>query len=65
MGQVENAVLCMRKLRQLCKGVHSVSTEKRSRNIALECLSAQGVSPRDTKKSRTLQAVPTDLDLPE
>ena len=64
LDQLGNAVLCMRKLRRLCKGVQSASTEKRSRNIALACLSAEGISPLNTKKSRTLQAAPTDASLP-
>lgn len=65
MDQVKHAVLCMQKLRKLSKGVHTVSTEKRSRNITLGCISAQGLSPSDTKKARTLQAAPTDASLPE
>ena len=62
--ELENAVDCMRKLRRLCKGVQSASTEKRSRNIDLACLSAEGIPPLNTKKPRTLQAVPTDASLP-
>ena len=65
MDQVKDAARCMQKLRKLSKGVHSVSTEKRSHNVALECLSPQGLSPSGTKKARTLQAVPTDASLPE
>ena len=57
-------VLCMRKLHKLCNGVQGAPTEKRSRNIALSCLSTEGGPPRDTKKSRTLQAVPSDTSLP-
>ena len=62
--ELENAVDCMRKLRRLCKGVQSASTEKRSRNIDLACLSSEGSSPLKTKNSRTLQAAPTDASLP-
>ena len=63
--QLENAARCMQKLRMLCKCVQSVSTEKRSREIDLACLSAEGMSPnRGTKTRRTLQAVPSDLGLP-
>ena len=65
MDQIENAVKCMQKLRKLSKGVHSVSTEKRSHSIAFECLSERGVSPREIKKARNLQSVPTDASWPE
>ena len=34
------------------------------RGLYVAALVASGVSPRDTKKSRTLQAVPTDSSLP-
>ena len=62
MDQVHAAVRCMLKLRTLRKRVHSVPTEKRSRSVTLE---SQGLSPCDTKKARTLHAVPTDASLPE
>ena len=65
MDQIKDATRCMQKLRKLSKGVHSVSTEKRSHNITLECLSPHGLSPTSTKKARALQAVPTDKSLPE
>ena len=60
--QVKEAVLCMQKLRRLSKGVHTVSTEKRSHSVALV---NEGMSPCTTKKARTLQAVPTEASLPE
>ena len=60
--QVQGAVLCMQKLRKLSKGVHTVSTEKRSHSVASE---REGMSPCTTKKARTLQAVPTEASLPE
>ena len=64
MDQVKDAARCMQKLRTLSKSVRSVSTEKRSHRIALDCLSPDGLSPSKTKKARTLQAVPTDSSLP-
>ena len=60
--QVNEAVLCMQKLRRLSKGVHTVSTEKRSHSVAL---GQEGMPPCSTKKARTLQAVPTEASLPE
>ena len=60
--QVKEAVLCMQKLRRLSKGVHTVSTDKRSHSVALV---NEGMSPCTTKKARTLQAVPTEASLPE
>ena len=60
--QVKEAVLCMQKLRRLSKGVHTVSTEKRSHSVALD---HEGLSPNKTKKARALQEVPTDASLPE
>ena len=60
--QVKEAILCMRKLRKLSKGVHTVSTEKRSHSVAL---AHEGKSPSTTKKARTLQAAPTEASLPE
>ena len=62
--QLESAIRCMKKLRTLSKGVKSVSTEKRSRKIDQACLSAEGMSPSNTKKSRTLQLAPSDVSLP-
>ena len=59
--QVNEAVLCMQKLRKLSKGVHTVSTDKRSHSVAL---GHEGMSPCNTKKARTLQAVPTGGSLP-
>ena len=60
--QVSQAVLCMQKLRRLSKRVRSVSSEKRSRSVALD---SEGRSPCDTKKARTLQNAPTEVSLPE
>ena len=60
--QVKEAVVRTQKLRKLSKGVHTVSTEKRSHSVALE---HEGMSPCTTKKARTLQAVPTEASLPE
>ena len=60
--QVEQAVLCMQKLRRLSKRVKTTSTEKRSHSIAL---GSMGQSPSDTKKARTLHATPTEASLPE
>ena len=61
--QVKEAVLCMQKLRRLSKGVHTVSTEKRSHSVALR--EHEVMSPCNTKKARALQAVPTEASLPE
>ena len=60
--QVNQAVLCMQKLRRLSKGVRAVSTEKRSHSVAL---GSSGKSPCDARKARTLQAAPTEASLPE
>ena len=57
-GQVKEAVLCMQKLHRLSKGVHTVSTEKRSHSVALV---NEAMSPCTTQKARTLQAVPKVL----
>ena len=59
---VQAAVLCMQKLRRLSKGVHTVSTEKRSHSTTL---GNEAMSPCTTKKARSLQAVPTEGSLPE
>ena len=59
--QVNQAVVCMQKLRELSKRVRSVSSEKRSRGLALD---SAGHSPCDIKKARTLQQTPTDASLP-
>ena len=59
--QVNDAVVCMQKLRELSKRVRSVSSEKRSRGLALD---SAGHSPCDIKKARTLQQTPTDASLP-
>ena len=49
--QVKEAVLCTQKLRRLSKGVHTVSTDKRSHSVALV---REGMSQCTTKKARTL-----------
>ena len=59
--QVKNAVVCMQKLRELSKRVRAVSSEKRSRGLALD---SAGHSPCDIKKARTLQQTSTDASLP-
>ena len=59
---MQKAVLCMQKLRRLSKGVHTVSTEKRSHSVALV---NEEMSPCSTKKARTLQEAPTEASLPE
>ncbi len=56
--QVDNAVQCMRKLRKLCMGINPKNGEKRSHSVS----ACTEVSPM-IKKSRTLQAVPTDASL--
>ena len=60
--QVNNAVVCMQKLRELSKRVRSQSGEKRSHVLDLD---SDGRSPCDTKKARTLQQTPTDASLPK
>jgi hypothetical protein len=50
---------CEQKLRKFRKGVHTVSTEKRSHSVT------QDTSSCDTKKARTLQAAQTEASLPE
>ena len=60
--QVIQAIQCMQRLRRLSKGVHTVSTEKRSHCVAL---GSSLISPCDTKKARALQAAPTEASLPE
>ena len=60
--QVKEAVLCMQRLRRLSKGVHTVSTEKRSHSATLV---NEAMPPCTTKKARTLHAVPTEASLPE
>ena len=59
---VESAVLCMRKLRMLCKQVRPETQEKRSHAVAMadSWAAAEGI-----KKARQLHAVPTDASLGE
>ena len=57
--QVQQAVLCMQKLRRLSKGVHTVSTEKRSHSLD------PGLGIGVAKKARTLQVAPSEASLPE
>ena len=59
--QVNDAVVCMQKLRELSKRVRSQSGEKRSHVLDL---GSAGHSPCDIKKARTLQQTPTDASLP-
>ncbi len=60
--QVSDATRCMQKLRTLSKKIHPAAAPgmKRSQSLDLE---AAGQNPQGGKKARTLQAVPTDLDL--
>ena len=60
--EVKDAVECMTKLRRLCKGVQTNSSQKRFHSVALE---HEGVLPNSMKKARVLQAMPTDSSLPE
>ena len=60
-GAVNQAVVCMQKLRTLSKRVRSVSTDKRTRSHAL---GSEDHSPSKTKKARCLQAAPTEASLP-
>ena len=60
--QVNQAVLCMRKLRTLSKRVRSLSTDKRTHSHAL---GSDDLSPAKLKKARCLQASPTDAGLPD
>ena len=59
--QVQQAVVCMQKLRALSKRVRSVSSEKRSHSLAFD---SESPSPCDTKKARTLHSAPTEASLP-
>lgn len=58
--QVENAILCVQKLRKLCRGIRPGSGQKRSHAVSL---GAGECSPGTTKKARTLQASPTEQSL--
>ena len=59
---IENAVLCMRKLRSLCKQVQPETQEKRSHAVAM----ADGwAAAGELKRARTLHTVPTDVSLGE
>ena len=60
--QVNQAVVCMQKLRTLSKRVRSVSTDKRTHSRALD---SEALSPTKIKKARCLQAAPTDASLPD
>ena len=55
--QVNNAILCMRRLRRLSKQIQPTCEGKRSRNMSL--------TTDKVKKARKLQAVPTDVSLPD
>ena len=57
--QVTTAIDCIRKLRTLCKGIRPSSTEKRSHDVRV-CADAM---PKQLKKARTLQTVPTDKSM--
>ena len=55
--QVNDAIICMKRLRTLNRQIRPVSTEKRSHNLTLHA--------SDTKKARTLSRAPTDVSLPD
>ena len=59
--QVDNAVLCMQKLRKLCKSIKPTSTDKRSHSVSVCSTEASGVS----KKAETLHVMPTDASWPD
>ena len=58
---VKNAIACFRKLRFLTKKIAPESTAKRTRAMENMFLS----SPKDTKRCKTLHAVPSDVSLKE
>ena len=58
--QVENAILCVQKLRKLCRGIRPGSGQKRSHAVSL---GAGECSPASMKKARTLQACATEKSL--
>ena len=60
LEQVNDAIKCLQKLRKLSKRIHPESSDKRSHAVFL-C--GSGKTPGDTKKARTLQAVPTEASL--
>ena len=55
--QVPNALKCMQRLRRMSKQIHPTCEGKRSRNMSL--------TTDNVKKARKLQAVPTDVSLPD
>ena len=55
--QVANAIQCMQRLRRMSKQIHPTCEGKRSRNMSL--------TTDKVKKARKLQAVPTDVSLPD
>ena len=57
--QIDNAVRCFQKLRQLCKSIMPTTSEKWSHSVRMNAESVTGLA----KKSRTLHAVPTDVSL--
>ena len=62
--QVDNAIICLRKLRTLSKKVQPVPLIKDKRAHAVFLEAAKRASG-DTKRARTLQVAPTDEELEE
>ena len=58
-ADADNAVVCFRKLRQLCQEIQPKEGEKRS-HAHRDPFNAK---PSDLKRCRTLQAMPTDEEL--
>ena len=57
---VQNAILCMRKLRTLCQQLRPATQEKRSHAVAMH---DSWAATEGIKKARTLHLVPTDASL--
>jgi hypothetical protein len=58
--QVNNAILCMQRLRKMSKQIRPAESENRSLN-----LTSAASDHQQTKKARTLQSVPTGGSLPD
>eukprot|EP00812_Abedinium_dasypus_P013698 NODE_719_length_1393_cov_4.494768.p1 GENE.NODE_719_length_1393_cov_4.494768~~NODE_719_length_1393_cov_4.494768.p1 ORF type:complete len:317 (-),score=51.43 NODE_719_length_1393_cov_4.494768:62-1012(-) len=58
--QVENAVLCMQKLRMLCKQIHPTALSKRSHAVAM---GDSWAATTHRQKARMLQSCPTEASL--
>ena len=59
---VQSAIHCIRKLRTLCKQVRPETHDKRSHAVAM---ADSWAATEGIKKARVLQAVPTDVSLPD